>query len=76
MYLFDNSTAVLSPEAVKFIAESAYSTEMGARPLKRFIQDNITNKLSDEILFGKLKKGGSVEVSFDKKLILKYKELL
>ena len=35
---------------------------MGARPIKRYIQDNITNKLSDQILFGKLKNGGHVEV--------------
>ena len=40
---------------------------MGARPLKRYIQNNITNKLSDEILFGKLSKGGKVTVDFDKK---------
>ena len=47
---------------------------MGARPLKRYIADNITNKLSDEILFGKLTNGGNVEVSFRKKLILRFKE--
>ena len=64
----------ISTKAVDFIAQSAYSKEMGARPLKRYIQDNITNKLSDEILFGKLKNGGKVEVSFNKKLILKFKE--
>ena len=48
---------------------------MGARPLKRYIQNNITNKLSDEILFGKLKNGGTVNVSVDKKLILKFKAI-
>ena len=67
-------TVTLSPKAVEFIAQSAYSPEMGARPIKRYIHDNITNKLSDEILFGKLKNGGSVNVSFNKKLILKFKE--
>ena len=65
----------LSEKAIEFIAQSSYSSEMGARPIKRYIQDNITNKLSDEILFGKLKNGGSVNVSFNKKLILKFKEL-
>jgi ATP-dependent Clp protease ATP-binding subunit ClpA len=44
---------------------------MGARPLKRFIQDNIINKLSDEILFGKLKSGGVVEVDLKDKLVIK-----
>ncbi|MFT7003832.1 MAG: ATP-dependent Clp protease ATP-binding subunit ClpA [Sulfurimonas sp.] len=65
----------ISDKAKDFIAESGYSKEMGARPLKRFIQDNITNRLSDEILFGKLKKGGIVEVDFKKELILDFKEL-
>ena len=48
---------------------------MGARPLKRYIQDNITNKLSDEILFGKLTKGGIVEVDSKGELLLSFKEL-
>ena len=55
-------TVTLSDEAVSFIAQEAYSVEMGARPIKRYIQDNITNRLSDEILFGALKNGGSVDV--------------
>lgn len=65
----------VSEKAKEYIAKSAYSADMGARPLKRFIQDNITNKLSDEILFGKLKNGGKVEVAFNKELILKFKQL-
>jgi len=68
-------TVNISDKAIKFIADEAYSIEMGARPLKRYIQDNITNKLSDEILFGKLKNGGSVEVSLNKTIILKFKSL-
>ncbi|MCF6310410.1 MAG: ATP-dependent Clp protease ATP-binding subunit ClpA [Sulfurimonas sp.] len=69
-----NITVSISPRAVEFIADNSYSIEMGARPLKRYIQNNITNKLSDEILFGKLKNGGSVQVGFNKKLVLKFKE--
>ena len=61
-----------SKEAIKFIAKDSYSKEMGARPLKRYVQDNITNKLSDEILFGKLTHGGHVEIGFDKELTLEY----
>ena len=56
-------TVYLNNESAEFIANKAYSKEMGARPIKRYIQDNITNRLSDEILFGKLKNGGSVEVN-------------
>jgi len=68
-------TIKISAKAIDFIADSAYSVEMGARPLKRYIQDNITNKLSDEILFGKLKNGGLVSVGLNKKLTLKYKSI-
>lgn len=66
----------ISEDAVVFIAKSAYSKEMGARPLKRYIQNNITNKLSDEILFGTLQNGGSVEVDIVKETLhLAFKEL-
>ena len=63
----------LSQEAQEHISKEGYSAEMGARPLKRYIQDNITNKLSDEILFGKLKNGGEVKVDFDNELIIEFK---
>jgi len=65
-------TISITDEAVKYISDQGYSIEMGARPLKRYIQDNITNMLSDAILFGKLKNGGQVEVSLDEKLQLKF----
>ena len=67
-------TISINKKAIEYIANSAYSIEMGARPLKRFIEDNITNKLSDEILFGKLKNGGVVEVEYNKELILRFKK--
>jgi len=60
-------------KAIIFIANESYSMEMGARPLKRYIQDNITNKLSDAILFGELKNGGEVKVDYNKKLLLTFK---
>ncbi len=68
-------SVLISLKAVEHIATTAYSIEMGARPIKRFIQDNITNKLSDEILFGKLKNGGEVNVDFTDKLNLTFKEI-
>ncbi|NCO00980.1 MAG: AAA domain-containing protein [Epsilonproteobacteria bacterium] len=64
-----------SAEAIHFIADKGYSTEMGARPLKKYIQANITNKLSEEILFGKLKNGGHVKVDLDETLLLEFSEL-
>ena len=68
-------TIDLTDKALEFISSSAYSKEMGARPLKRFIQDNITNKLSDEILFGKLQNGGSVHVDAKDFITLEFKEI-
>jgi ATP-dependent Clp protease ATP-binding subunit ClpA len=69
-------TVELTDKAVKYIADQAYSPEMGARPLKRYIKNNITDKLSDEILFGKLKHGGNVTVDVNKdELINTYQEL-
>jgi len=67
-------TMTLSKEAIKFIADKSYTQEMGARPLKRYIQNNITDKLSDEILFGKLQNGGLVTVTLKEELILDFKE--
>ncbi len=65
----------ISDKAVKYIAQETYSLEMGARPLKRYIKNNITNKLSDEILFGTLKYGGKVEVVIENnELKILYKE--
>jgi len=66
----------IDKKATHFIAEQAYSKEMGARPLKRYIQEHITNKLTDAILFGILKNGGNVAVTCkDKKLQLSMESL-
>jgi ATP-dependent Clp protease ATP-binding subunit ClpA len=59
-------TVELTTEAVDFIIQEAYNPEMGARPLKRYIKDNITDKLSDEILFGALQNGGKVLIDVQK----------
>ncbi|MCT7666773.1 ATP-dependent Clp protease ATP-binding subunit ClpA [Shinella kummerowiae] len=58
-----NVTFDLQQEAIAWLAEKGYDEKMGARPLARVIQENIKKKLADEILFGKLKKGGVVRVS-------------
>jgi ATP-dependent Clp protease ATP-binding subunit ClpA len=53
----------LSEEAVKWLADKGYDSRMGARPLSRVIQEYIKQPLADEVLFGKLKKGGTVKVT-------------
>ena len=65
----------ISDGAIKYIAESEYSVEMGARPLKRYIQNNITNKLSDEILFGRLISGGEVDIDYEDDITISYRAL-
>ena len=58
-------TFELTEEATRWIAEKGYDERMGARPLGRVIQEHIKKPLADEMLFGALKKGGTVKVSVD-----------
>lgn len=52
----------LNEEAVGWFAQNGYDEKMGARPLKRLIEDRLKKPLSAEILFGGLEKGGVVNV--------------
>ncbi|MDE2184986.1 MAG: ATP-dependent Clp protease ATP-binding subunit ClpA [Alphaproteobacteria bacterium] len=56
----------LTPEATRWLGEKGYDDAFGARPLARVIQDHIKKPLADEILFGKLKDGGTVRVLLDR----------
>jgi ATP-dependent Clp protease ATP-binding subunit ClpA len=56
----------LTPEATRWLGEKGYDDSFGARPLARVIQENIKKPLADEILFGKLKDGGTVRVLLDR----------
>ncbi len=53
----------LTRQAIAWIAKKGYDDRMGARPLARVIQEYVKKPLADEVLFGKLKKGGTVKVS-------------
>lgn len=57
-----NVTFELTDAAVTWLAEKGYDPMMGARPLGRIIQEYIKKPLADDVLFGKLKKGGVVKV--------------
>jgi ATP-dependent Clp protease ATP-binding subunit ClpA len=52
----------LSPEAALWLGDKGYDDKMGARPLGRVIQEHIKKPLAEELLFGKLTKGGVVRV--------------
>ena len=65
----------LSPEAAAWLGDKGYDDKMGARPLGRVIQEHIKKALAEELLFGKLTKGGTVRVGVkDDKIDLTYEE--
>ena len=55
----------LTPEAANWLAEKGYDEKMGARPLGRVIQESIKKPLAEELLFGRLTKGGIVRVRIE-----------
>ena len=55
----------LSPDAIAWLADKGYDERMGARPLGRVIQEYIKKPLADEVLFGRLRKGGTVRVTVE-----------
>src|SRR6516162_3810397 len=63
----------VSPAAKKWLAEHGYDTRFGARPLARLIENEIARILADDVLFGKLTKGGKVRVDLaGDKLVFDY----
>ncbi len=57
-----NVTIELTDEARRWLVENGYDEQMGARPMARVIQQTIKTPLADEVLFGRLKNGGTVRV--------------
>ena len=55
----------ISPKAREWLARKGHDPQYGARPLTRLMQTEIKDMLSDEILFGKLVKGGHVRIEMD-----------
>ena len=68
-----NVSIELSAPARTWLAEHGYDPTYGARPLARLIQEEIKKPLADELLFGRLAKGGRVQVELeDGKLTFSY----
>jgi ATP-dependent Clp protease ATP-binding subunit ClpA len=55
-------TIEITPAARRWLAERGYDKIFGARPMARLIQEHVKRPLADEMLFGKLKEGGKVEI--------------
>ena len=56
----------ITEEVREWILDKGAEPKLGARPLNRFIQDQIKRVLVDEILFGKLENGGEIHISLKK----------
>ncbi|MBL4741192.1 MAG: AAA family ATPase, partial [Sneathiella sp.] len=61
-----NVTLSLTDPAASWLSEKGYDVQNGARPLARVIQEYIKKPLAEELLFGKLAKGGHVSIGFKK----------
>tara|TARA_Y100000746_G_scaffold107750_1_gene92135 strand:+ start:1301 stop:3547 length:2247 start_codon:yes stop_codon:yes gene_type:complete len=60
-----NVEIVVSKKVINWIADNGYDKEMGARPMERFISQNIKKPLVDKLLFGNLKSGGVIKVDIN-----------
>ena len=71
-----NVEILVSKDVINWIAENGYDKEMGARPMERFISQNIKKPLVDKLLFGNLKSGGQITLDIEKgKLLFRDKTL-
>ena len=61
--LMDRNVSIeITKAAADWLGDKGYDNKMGARPLGRVIQEHIKKPLAEELLFGKLTKGGIVKV--------------
>jgi ATP-dependent Clp protease ATP-binding subunit ClpA len=65
--------SIFTPEAMEVIAKEGFDAKMGARPIERYIEKNISQVLAREVMFGRLEKGGEIKVDAkDGKLEIQY----
>jgi len=70
-----NVTLKYNAKVRSWLAREGYDPKFGARPLDRVIQTRIKNTLTDEILFGRLEKGGTVSLGLrNNKISFNYKK--
>ena len=60
-----NVSIELDDKSRAWLVENGYDRHFGARPLGRVIQNSIKTPLADELLFGKLMRGGLVKISME-----------
>jgi len=64
-----NVSLIVSDKARDWFASHGYDNQMGARPMSRLIEKEVRKPLADELLFGRLVKGGNVKVGVKNDLI-------
>ncbi len=70
-------TMIVDDKAKRWMAKTGYDVIMGARPMERLIQEHLKRPLADELLFGKLKSGGTVRITEKAdKLVLSFEDKL
>lgn len=74
--LMDRNVSIeITKAAADWLGDKGYDDKMGARPLGRVIQEHIKKPLAEELLFGKLAKGGLVKIGVkDGELDLEFEE--
>ena len=68
-------TLIATDEALSLMATQGYDPDMGARPLRRVIQQVVEDKLSDALLSGEFMEGDAILVDVDgEEIVLKKQE--
>lgn len=62
-----NLSLKMTEEALDFIVQKGSNSEYGARPLKRFLQQEVEDRIAEKILLGELKESGEIVIDFDGK---------
>jgi ATP-dependent Clp protease ATP-binding subunit ClpC len=72
-----NLTLIATPKALSLLADLGYDPEMGARPLRRVIQQRVEDALSDALLAGQFHQGDTVlvDVNEENQIVLSRQEL-
>jgi len=66
---------IVDESARRWLAKRGYDPKMGARPMARVIQEHIKKPLAEDILFGRLMRGGEVRVCVSEdELVLEFAE--
>ena len=74
--LQDRDVEIVATDAARrWLGEKGYDRAFGARPLGRVIQEHVKRPMSEEVLFGRLEKGGRVTVDVkDDEVVFEYEE--